>query len=87
MATTTPASQPGPLETAIREKLTAQFNPTVLRISNDSWQHRHHAAMRAQGSDGTGENSFLGPNRFSSISVKDNDATTSADLRRLKGRA
>ncbi|KAJ7091149.1 bola-like protein [Mycena epipterygia] len=58
---TTPASQPaaaGPLETAIREKLTAQFSPTVLRISNDSWQHRHHAPMRAQGSDGTGETHF-----------------------------
>jgi stress-induced morphogen len=26
----------------------------VLRITNDSWQHRHHAAMRAQGG-GTGE--------------------------------
>ncbi|KAF8210478.1 bola-like protein [Mycena galopus ATCC 62051] len=58
MASTTPVSQPGPLENAIREKLTVQFNPTVLRISNDSWQHRHHAAMRAQGSDGTGETHF-----------------------------
>ncbi|KAJ7163586.1 bola-like protein-domain-containing protein [Mycena crocata] len=60
MATTTPVSQPaaGPLETAIREKLTAQFSPTALRISNDSWQHRNHAAMRAQGSDGTGETHF-----------------------------
>ncbi|KAF7376302.1 Bola-like protein [Mycena sanguinolenta] len=77
MAATTPVSQPGPLETAIREKvgvleaapavrscvctvpqLTLEFNPTVLKISNDSWQHRHHAAMRAQGSDGTGETHF-----------------------------
>ncbi|KAJ6499117.1 bola-like protein-domain-containing protein [Mycena sanguinolenta] len=58
MAATIPVSQPGPLETAIREKLTLEFNPTVLRISNDSWQHRHHAAMRAQGSDGTGETHF-----------------------------
>ncbi|KAJ7496020.1 bola-like protein-domain-containing protein [Mycena galericulata] len=60
MATATPASQPaaGPLENAIREKLTAQFSPTLLKISNDSWQHRHHAAMRAQGSDGTGETHF-----------------------------
>ncbi|KAJ6625907.1 bola-like protein-domain-containing protein [Mycena sp. CBHHK59/15] len=40
------------------EQLTAQFNPTALKISNDSWQHRHHAAMRAQGSDGTGETHF-----------------------------
>ncbi|KAJ6594152.1 bola-like protein-domain-containing protein [Mycena capillaripes] len=60
MATTTlaPASQPGPLEMAMREKLTAQFGPTVLRISNDSWQHRHHAAMRDQGSDGSRETHF-----------------------------
>ncbi|KAJ7268802.1 bola-like protein-domain-containing protein [Mycena haematopus] len=58
MATATPLSQPGPLEIAIREKLTLQFNPTVLKISNDSWQHRHHAAMRAQGSDGNGETHF-----------------------------
>jgi len=60
-ATATPVSQhatPGPLENAIREKLTAQFAPTLLKISNDSWQHRHHAAMRAQGSDGTGETHF-----------------------------
>ncbi|KAJ7902021.1 bola-like protein-domain-containing protein [Mycena olivaceomarginata] len=55
---TTPVSPPGPLENSIREKLTAQFNPTVLKISNDSWQHRHHAPMRAQGSDGTGETHF-----------------------------
>ncbi|KAJ7772604.1 bola protein [Mycena maculata] len=54
----TPVSQPGPLENAIREKLTAQFSPTLLKISNDSWQHRHHAAMRTQGSDGTGETHF-----------------------------
>ncbi|KAK7005678.1 bola-like protein [Favolaschia claudopus] len=61
MATTSamPASQqPGPVEIAIREKLTAQFNPSVLKITNDSWQHRHHAPMRAQGSDGTGETHF-----------------------------
>ncbi|KAJ7282998.1 bola protein [Mycena rebaudengoi] len=45
---------PGPLETAIREKLQARLNPTSLKISNDSWQHRHHAhvaALRAQGSE------------------------------------
>ncbi|KAJ7200719.1 bola-like protein [Mycena rebaudengoi] len=35
---------PGPLETAIRERfLQARLNPTSLKISNDSWQHRHHA--------------------------------------------
>ncbi|KAJ7647100.1 bola-like protein [Roridomyces roridus] len=58
MATATPVSQPGPLENAIRSKLTAQFAPIKLEISNDSWQHRHHAPMRAQGSDGTGETHF-----------------------------
>ncbi|KAJ7747375.1 bola-like protein [Mycena metata] len=55
---TAPASSPGPLEIAIREKLTAQFRPTLLKISNDSWQHRHHAAMRAQGSDASAETHF-----------------------------
>ncbi|KAJ7217793.1 bola-like protein [Mycena pura] len=57
MSITTHASA-GPIETAIREKLTAALNPTVLKISNDSWQHRHHAAMRAIGSDGSGETHF-----------------------------
>ncbi|KAJ7188050.1 bola-like protein-domain-containing protein [Mycena filopes] len=57
MATPPPAS-PGPLEIAIREKLIARFRPTSLKISNDSWQHRHHAPMRAQGSDGSGETHF-----------------------------
>ncbi|KZT43631.1 bola-like protein [Sistotremastrum suecicum HHB10207 ss-3] len=39
---------PGPVELSIRSKLTALLQPTVLTISNDSWQHRHHAAMREQ---------------------------------------
>ncbi|CAK5265696.1 unnamed protein product, partial [Mycena citricolor] len=40
-------SEPGPIESAIRDKLTAQFNPIRLTIINDSSKHRHHAPMRA----------------------------------------
>ena len=29
-------------------KLTALLQPASLFITNDSWQHRHHAAMREQ---------------------------------------
>ncbi|TDL26164.1 bola-like protein [Rickenella mellea] len=47
----------GPVETSIREKLTALLNPAVLSITNDSWQHRHHIAMRDQGG-GNGETHF-----------------------------
>ena len=35
-------------------KLTALLQPTSLSITNDSWQHRHHTAMREQGG-GNGE--------------------------------
>ena len=35
-------------------KLTALLQPASLSITNDSWQHRHHAAMREQGG-GSGE--------------------------------
>ncbi|KII92903.1 hypothetical protein PLICRDRAFT_155806 [Plicaturopsis crispa FD-325 SS-3] len=50
MATTSSEStSSGPVEQAIREKLVAQLQPSELMITNDSWQHRHHAAMRAQG--------------------------------------
>ncbi|GAA6024444.1 hypothetical protein JCM10207_005765 [Rhodosporidiobolus poonsookiae] len=51
------SSQPGPVEQAIREKLTAALSPSVLAISNDSHAHRHHAPMRAQGG-GSGETHF-----------------------------
>ncbi|KAI0032474.1 bola protein, partial [Vararia minispora EC-137] len=37
--------------------LTALFQPSQLCITNDSWQHRHHAAMRAEGG-GSGETHF-----------------------------
>ncbi|KIY74382.1 bola-like protein [Cylindrobasidium torrendii FP15055 ss-10] len=36
----------GPIELAIREKLTSLLHPSSLVIRNDSWQHRHHTAMR-----------------------------------------
>ncbi|KWU41759.1 bola-like protein [Rhodotorula sp. JG-1b] len=51
------ATQAGPVETAIREKLTATLAPSVLEISNDSAAHRHHAPMRAVGG-GSGETHF-----------------------------
>ncbi|KAF8517645.1 bola-like protein-domain-containing protein [Gautieria morchelliformis] len=37
---------PGPVETSIRDKLTNLLSPVTLIIKNDSWQHRHHEAMR-----------------------------------------
>ncbi|KAF9469889.1 bola-like protein-domain-containing protein [Collybia nuda] len=48
---------PGLLETSMREKLVSLLQPTSLAISNDSWQHRHHAPMREQGG-GNGETHF-----------------------------
>ncbi|KAF9070118.1 bola-like protein [Rhodocollybia butyracea] len=50
-------SLPGPIESAIRSKLTSSFEPAALVIKNDSYQHRHHAPMRAQGR-GDGETHF-----------------------------
>ncbi|KAK7472664.1 BolA domain UV induced protein Uvi31 [Stygiomarasmius scandens] len=47
----------GPVESSIRSKLTSLLRPTSLVISNDSWKHRHHAAMRAQ-NGGSGETHF-----------------------------
>ncbi|KAI9376472.1 bola domain protein [Aspergillus egyptiacus] len=35
-----------PVEDLIREKLTAEFNPSTLIIRNDSHLHAHHAPMR-----------------------------------------
>jgi len=44
---------PGPVEASIHSKLTNLLNPTSLAITNDSWQHRHHSAMREiDGGDG-----------------------------------
>jgi hypothetical protein len=45
---------PGPMETSMRDKLQAAFSPKEMSITNDSWQHRSHAAMKAQGG-GNGE--------------------------------
>ncbi|GAA5999446.1 Bol1p [Rhodotorula paludigena] len=39
-------AQAGPVESAIREKLTAALEPKVLSITNDSHAHRHHAPMK-----------------------------------------
>ncbi|RSH82573.1 uncharacterized protein EHS24_007555 [Apiotrichum porosum] len=50
----TAARLPGPVETAIQAKLMNAFNPELIRISNDSSKHAHHAAMRAQ-NGGSGE--------------------------------
>ncbi|EAU91499.2 hypothetical protein CC1G_01988 [Coprinopsis cinerea okayama7 len=54
---TSAASEPGPVERSIREKLTGALNPASLTITNDSWRHRHHAAMRDQ-NGGSGETHF-----------------------------
>jgi BolA protein len=35
-------------------QLESALSPATLTITNDSWQQRHHAAMRAQGG-GSGE--------------------------------
>ncbi|KAI0320908.1 bola-like protein [Amylostereum chailletii] len=46
-----------PVETAIQSKLESLLQPSELKITNDSWQHRHHAPMRAQ-DGGSGETHF-----------------------------
>ncbi|PPQ77208.1 hypothetical protein CVT25_011054 [Psilocybe cyanescens] len=55
-----PSSSPGPVEISIREKLTALLQPASITITNDSWQHRHHSAMRDQESNGETRRSFIG---------------------------
>ncbi|KAI0775745.1 bola-like protein [Trametes elegans] len=63
MSTAAAASDPksestkGPVESSIRAKLTDLLKPSQLEITNDSWQHRHHAPMRAEGG-GNGETHF-----------------------------
>ncbi|KAH9485188.1 SufE-like protein 1, chloroplastic/mitochondrial [Psilocybe cubensis] len=54
-ARNSPSSSPGPVEISIREKvimLTALLQPASITITNDSWQHRHHSAMRDQENNG-----------------------------------
>jgi len=57
MATAGSGSVDKPVERAIRGKLTSLFRPSILTITNDSWQHRHHTAMREQ-DGGNGESHF-----------------------------
>ncbi|QRW24243.1 bolA domain protein [Rhizoctonia solani] len=52
-----PNSTNGPVYQAIHEKLTKLLRPASLDITNDSWQHRHHTAMRESGG-GNGETHF-----------------------------
>ncbi|ODQ64485.1 bola-like protein, partial [Nadsonia fulvescens var. elongata DSM 6958] len=35
-----------PTENLIKARLTEAFNPTILKIFNDSHKHTHHASMR-----------------------------------------
>ncbi|KZT70974.1 bola-like protein [Daedalea quercina L-15889] len=51
------AGDEGPVARSIRTKLFSALQPSELAIVNDSWQHRHHAAMRVQGG-GSGETHF-----------------------------
>ncbi|KAJ2052872.1 BolA domain UV induced protein Uvi31 [Coemansia sp. RSA 922] len=37
---------PGPMERLIRKNIADRLKPTVLLIDNESYKHRHHAAMR-----------------------------------------
>uniref|UniRef100_A0A0W0F0G3 Bola-like protein n=1 Tax=Moniliophthora roreri TaxID=221103 RepID=A0A0W0F0G3_MONRR len=62
MATQATADEAGPVFISIRQKLSTTLRPAELSIVNDSWrvaatQHRHHAAMRAQGGS-NGETHF-----------------------------
>ncbi|KAI8806996.1 bola-like protein-domain-containing protein, partial [Cladochytrium replicatum] len=47
------ASIDGPVTAAIKEKLTARFEPAVLQLRNDSSKHAHHQAMRGVSSQET----------------------------------
>ncbi|KAG9092020.1 hypothetical protein FS749_016067 [Ceratobasidium sp. UAMH 11750] len=52
-----PPTTPGPVYQSIQSKLSELLQPTTLEIQNDSWQHRHHSAMRETGG-GNGETHF-----------------------------
>ncbi|RSH92326.1 hypothetical protein EHS25_008741 [Saitozyma podzolica] len=52
-----PVRVPGPVETTMQSKLIEAFQPSLIRISNDSSKHSHHAPMRAIGG-GSGETHF-----------------------------
>lgn len=36
----------GPIEASIVEKLIGKFNPSFLKVANDSHKHSHHAGMK-----------------------------------------
>ncbi|CAE6512455.1 unnamed protein product [Rhizoctonia solani] len=57
VAMSSPSTTSGPVYQAIHEKLTKLLKPSSMEITNDSWQHRHHAAMRESGG-GDGETHF-----------------------------
>ncbi|KAG2078891.1 bola-like protein [Suillus decipiens] len=57
MASDAILGSPGPVESAMREKLTTLLQPSKLIITNESQLHRHHAAMLSQGG-GNGETHF-----------------------------
>ncbi|KAM0792620.1 hypothetical protein ACM66B_005280 [Microbotryomycetes sp. NB124-2] len=40
------AATVGPMQQRIQDKLTSEFTPTHLNVTNDSWKHRHHHAMK-----------------------------------------
>ncbi|TIA90833.1 hypothetical protein E3P99_01369 [Wallemia hederae] len=48
---------PGPVHTAIEEKLGRELSPQKLEVRNDSSLHAHHHAMVVQGG-GNGETHF-----------------------------
>lgn len=37
---------PGPIELEIATKISAELNPSFLKINNDSLKHAHHAGIR-----------------------------------------
>jgi len=47
----------------LSSQLTTLLRPSILTITNDSWQHRHHAAMREQ-DGGNGESRKFGVSRL-----------------------
>ncbi|KAK7053487.1 BolA domain UV induced protein Uvi31 [Paramarasmius palmivorus] len=57
MANQVTVDESGPVYTSINQKLSAALKPVEISVVNDSWQHRHHAAMRAQGGS-NGETHF-----------------------------
>lgn len=40
------SEKPGPIENSIASKLIEKFNPSFLKIDNDSAKHAHHSGIR-----------------------------------------